>query len=183
MALNTDVKLTDSDKLLKAKEYKDKGNAAYKNGNFRQAAGSYHRAILYLKGLSSNCPDLLSSLRGIPSHETQPAMTVNMLEDAKTLTCDCHNNLAACMLKDSQPKYQRIIEHCNTALEAWPNNTKALFRKGISQYSLGDYEEALDTLERATPDPSVRKYIELCKAGIKNQDKAMAEKFKGMFKS
>ncbi|CAL1538555.1 unnamed protein product [Lymnaea stagnalis] len=181
--MNLDGKLSDGDKFLKASEYKEKGNAAYKAGDFKKAAGSYHRAILYLKGLSINCPDIVGGLTSLGKFDEAPKMSASLTEDARSLTCDCYNNLAACMLKDPEPKYQRIIEHCDRALDASPNNLKALFRKGTSQYAVGDYEEALATLEMAAPDPSVRKYIELCKAGIKKQDREMAEKFKGMFKS
>ncbi|XP_059162847.1 tetratricopeptide repeat protein 9C-like [Physella acuta] len=180
--MNFEGKMSDSDKLSKAREFKEKGNAAHKEGNFKQAAGNYHRAILYLKGLSINCPDVMAGLTGVPSEEI-PKMTANMGEDARLLTCDCYNNLAACMLKDPEPKYRRIIEHCDKALEVSPNNTKALYRKGTSLYALGDFEEALSTFEKAQPDANIKKFIDLCKKGIKKQDKEMAEKFKGMFQS
>jgi len=36
-------------KLDKALEYKDIGNSFYKEGNFKNAAKNYHKAILYLK--------------------------------------------------------------------------------------------------------------------------------------
>ncbi|BFZ11664.1 hypothetical protein BsWGS_14703 [Bradybaena similaris] len=184
--MSSDGKLTDSEKLFKAREYKEKGNAAYEGGEFSKAAGSYYRAILYLKGLSINSPDIFAGLTGDVagvSQSSTPKMSVEMEDDARTLTCECHNNLAACMLKEPTPKYERIIEHCTKALEASPNNVKALFRKGMSQYALEDYEEALKTLQRAPSDPSCLKYIELCKAGIRKHDRELAERFKNMFKS
>ena len=42
-------KMTIAEKLEKALEFKDVGNSAYKEGNFKVAAKNYHRAILYLK--------------------------------------------------------------------------------------------------------------------------------------
>uniref|UniRef100_A0A0B6XYW8 peptidylprolyl isomerase n=1 Tax=Arion vulgaris TaxID=1028688 RepID=A0A0B6XYW8_9EUPU len=185
--MDLDGKLTDQHKLSKVREFKERGNAAYKDGKFHKAAGSYHRAILYLKGLSVNCPDILGALvsegGGGASSNAAPKMSTEMIEEVRVLTCECYNNLAACMLKDSEPKYERIIQHCNTALEASPNNVKALFRKGTSQYALRDYQEALKTFEKAPPDPSIMKYTELCKAGMKMQDREMAARMKNMFKS
>ena len=42
-------KMTVGEKLEKALEFKDVGNSAYKDGNYKDAAKKYHRAILYLK--------------------------------------------------------------------------------------------------------------------------------------
>ena len=42
-------KITVAEKLEKAMEFKDVGNSAYKEGNYKVAAKNYHKAILYLK--------------------------------------------------------------------------------------------------------------------------------------
>ena len=42
-------KMTVGEKLEKALEFKDVGNTAYKEGNYKVAAKNYHKAILYLK--------------------------------------------------------------------------------------------------------------------------------------
>ena len=42
-------KMTVAEKLETALEFKDVGNSAYKEGNFKAAAKNYHKAILYLK--------------------------------------------------------------------------------------------------------------------------------------
>lgn len=42
-------KISVAQKLDKALEFKDIGNSFYKEGNFKNAARNYHRAILYLK--------------------------------------------------------------------------------------------------------------------------------------
>ena len=42
-------KQTIEEKLDKALEYKDLGNTLYKEGNYKAAAGKYHRAILFMK--------------------------------------------------------------------------------------------------------------------------------------
>ncbi|GFO07332.1 tetratricopeptide repeat protein 9c-like [Plakobranchus ocellatus] len=109
-------------------------------------------------------------------------MTPEMLEESKKLTCDCYNNLAACLLKDPEPNYERIIEYCDKALSIAASNGKALFRKGVSLYSLGKFSEALNVLKEAPPGPEVRKFMELCKAGQKQQEAELTDLYKGMFK-
>ena len=42
-------KMSVAEKLEKALEFKNVGNSAYKDGNYKDAAKKYHRAILYLK--------------------------------------------------------------------------------------------------------------------------------------
>ena len=42
-------KMSVAQKLDKALEFKDIGNSFYKEGNFKNAAKNYHKAILYLK--------------------------------------------------------------------------------------------------------------------------------------
>lgn len=179
---NHSRKLTDAEKLDKIKQYKEKGNVAYKEGNYKKAAGKYYRAILYIKGLSSNCPDM-ANLTGMPGQPAEEKMTPEVMIESKKLTCDCYNNLAACMLKEEDPKYERIVEHCDMALAVSPLNGKALFRKGVSLYSLGQFSEAFDVFKVAPQGPEVRRYSELCKKGMKQQDKELADIYKGMFKS
>ena len=43
------TKLSVGEKLEKALEFKEVGNSMYKEGNYKDAAKKYHRAILYLK--------------------------------------------------------------------------------------------------------------------------------------
>ena len=48
-ATQSSSKISVAQKLDKALEFKDIGNSFYKEGNFKNAARNYHRAILYLK--------------------------------------------------------------------------------------------------------------------------------------
>ena len=90
-------KLTDEDKLTKIREFKEKGNGAHKDGNYKKAARSYYTAILYIKGLSTNCPDM-ADLTGLSGQSAAPTaatkLSPEMMEESKKLTCDCYNNLA-----------------------------------------------------------------------------------------
>ena len=49
MAEAAPKKQTIDEKLDTALEFKDLGNKFYKEGNYKAAAGKYHRAILYMK--------------------------------------------------------------------------------------------------------------------------------------
>ena len=56
------------------------------------------------------------------------------------LKCQCHLNLAACFLKSED--YNKVTEHCTSALELEPDNLKGLFRRGQAYAKLHEYEKA-----------------------------------------
>ena len=65
-------KISVAQKLDKALEYKDIGNSFYKEGNFKNAARNYHRAILYLKGIDTDLhstPAFMQAASVDPNHE------------------------------------------------------------------------------------------------------------------
>ena len=47
-------KATIEEKLDTATAFKDEGNAHYKAQEYKAAAGKYHRAILYMKGIDND---------------------------------------------------------------------------------------------------------------------------------
>ena len=53
-------KMTVAEKLENAVQFKEKGNASYKDGDYKAAAMSYHKAILYLKVRAWTSPKLLN---------------------------------------------------------------------------------------------------------------------------
>ena len=56
-------KMTVGEKLEKALEFKDVGNTAYKEGNYKVAAKNYHKAILYLKVINFKKLEFQESLK------------------------------------------------------------------------------------------------------------------------
>ena len=51
-------KMSVAEKLENAVQFKEKGNASYKDGDYKAAAMSYHKAILYLKVRARTSPGL-----------------------------------------------------------------------------------------------------------------------------
>ncbi|KAL5008789.1 hypothetical protein ScPMuIL_014370 [Solemya velum] len=84
-------------------------------------------------------------------------------------------------------RLQEIVEYCDNVLRVLPNNTKALYRKGLSQYHLKHYDKAQDTLyhakdtEQGAKDPVIKKYIALCKKETVIQDEGMRKACQMMF--
>ena len=56
-------KMSVAEKLENAVQFKEKGNASYKDGDYKAAAMSYHKAILYLKVRARTSPGLLNFQR------------------------------------------------------------------------------------------------------------------------
>lgn len=50
------------------------------------------------------------------------------------------------MLQQEDPNYEKIIEHCDNALEVSHGNVKALYRKGVASYHLKNFDDALNLL-------------------------------------
>ncbi|ESO87701.1 hypothetical protein LOTGIDRAFT_68631, partial [Lottia gigantea] len=131
-------------RIEKAKEYKDSGNQFHKEGNLRQAIGKYHRALLQLKGIGIRKEDVLF---GMGSGDGGGNLSDEMKSDIKQIQMNCHNNLAASLLKQDSPNYEKIIEYCDQVLEGEPTNEKALFRKSTALNKLGKFDDTIRTLE------------------------------------
>ena len=63
------------------------------------------------------------------------------------LKCQCHLNLAACYLKSED--YNKVTEHCTSALELEPENVKGLFRRGQAYAKLHEYDKAKQDFTKA----------------------------------
>jgi len=59
----------------------------------------------------------------------------------------CH--ISACLLKQPDPNYDKILEYCGKVIEVDPTNVKAYFRSGLALYNLKNYEDALHSFETA----------------------------------
>ncbi|KAH9604553.1 hypothetical protein KSS87_015929 [Heliosperma pusillum] len=92
----------------------------------------------------------------------------------------CHLNMAACFIKLKQ--YDNAIMQCSTVLAEEENNVKALYRRGKAKAELGQIDPAREDLLKA------RKYAPDDKAIVKElrllaeQDKAIYQKQKEMYK-
>ena len=81
---------TNSEKLSRAKELKDVGNALFKSGETKNAVKKYHHALMYIKGISSS--DL--GIPGLPSDLMDEKVTEEERKMGDELTALIHNNIA-----------------------------------------------------------------------------------------
>lgn len=114
------------EKLDWALEMKDQANALYTSSKFDDAAKLYNDCLVAL--------DLEGS-------EEEKA------EVATRLQLPVCTNLAACMIE--MGRYGRCIEICNLALSVDSQCPKALYRRGLAHYRLGDHSSARPDFEAA----------------------------------
>lgn len=111
MASNVDMnpldeasgKLSVSDKLTEAKKLKASGNEKYKSKLFKQAIGSYHRALLYLRGVCQTTGSKPGGLVDMLMETNSPTVSPEMQADVTALQLDCYNNLAGDMFAVTLP--------------------------------------------------------------------------------
>ncbi|KAM4018047.1 tetratricopeptide repeat protein 9C [Anomaloglossus baeobatrachus] len=167
-------------RLSQAGLYKSQGNTCYSEHRIREAVSLYHRALLQLRSLD---PSLLNPLAGLGPSTVE--LTSQQLETLKNLQADCYNNLAACLLQNDPPKYERVYECSLQTLKIQPDNVKALYRAGVSSYHLQDYATAHSYLRKAAAqqpkDTNIRRYIELVDAAITASREKEKQRYQGMF--
>lgn len=121
------VKNMDRDqKLHWAIGLKDEANRFYQNLNFEEAARLYSDCLVAL------------------DFEGDAQSTKEVREKLQLPVC---TNLAACTIE--MGKYERCIEICDIALEVDPKCPKALYRRGLAHYRLGDHMSARPDFEAA----------------------------------
>ncbi|XP_071974541.1 tetratricopeptide repeat protein 9C isoform X2 [Engystomops pustulosus] len=171
---------TVEERLLQANLFKSQGNACYSEHRIREAVSLYHRALLQLRSLD---PSLLTPLPGLGP--TTAELTPQQMETLKNLQADCYNNLAACLLQNQPPKYERVYECSLQALKIQPHNVKALYRAGVSSYHLKDYSTAHSYLTKAASqqpkDANIRRYLQLADSAISESRAKEKQRYQGMF--
>eukprot|EP00933_Yihiella_yeosuensis_P029476 TRINITY_DN23121_c0_g1_i1.p1 TRINITY_DN23121_c0_g1~~TRINITY_DN23121_c0_g1_i1.p1 ORF type:complete len:377 (+),score=103.59 TRINITY_DN23121_c0_g1_i1:56-1132(+) len=118
--------MTQKEKLEWALQLKATGNEFYNNNKFEEAAKLYNDCLVAL------------DFEGSPEEN---------LEVQQKLQLPVCTNLAACLIE--MGSYQRCAELCDMALAADPKAAKALYRKGLALYRLGNHKEARPNFEKA----------------------------------
>ncbi|XP_050723151.1 tetratricopeptide repeat protein 9C-like [Eriocheir sinensis] len=168
------------EKLVKAKEFKVKGNEHFKQQQVKKAIKSYHSGLLYLKGINQ---DLNPNKLLVPT-EPPPTITKEAKAEVDSLSADLHNNIAACLLKLEPVKYERVVECCQEVTELQPNNVKGWYRLGLAHHNLRNFDAAKDALKAANQiaegqDMAVRKLMVAVDQELKREN----QKFNDMFKN
>ena len=107
--------------------FKEKGNAYFKQGNYKVAMQKYGKAVKYL--------------------EFDQKYTEEEKRAAKKVKMACWNNEAQCGLKTKA--YDGAKKSCNKVLAMDSQNIKALYRRAQSYIATKDYIEASTDLKNA----------------------------------
>ena len=103
---------------------------------------------------------------------------IKLIKEVEILTCI---NLAHVYIKLEQ--YHYAIKYASQALEKDPENTKALFRKGIAYTKVGELERAKQCLDDvARIDPSMQAVSQKALQEVKNIEMRNKEKEKEISK-
>ena len=119
------AELTIPEKIAKATESKDKGNTDFKASSFEKAQKSYQAGLKYL--------------------ETTFGADAEDGEIIKNLKVSLHSNLAAVQLKLNEAA--AALKNCQAVLDIESSHPKALYRLVQAQSLLGQYDEAIKSLE------------------------------------
>lgn len=118
--------LSRKEKMHWALDLKDQANRLYADSNFEEAAQLYNDCLVAL------------DLEGTEEENA---------EVATKLQLPICTNLAACLIE--MGKHVECIDMCNIALSVDATAPKALYRRGLARYRLGDYAAARPDLEAA----------------------------------
>ncbi|KIK10190.1 hypothetical protein K443DRAFT_670815 [Laccaria amethystina LaAM-08-1] len=130
-------------KLATAKQKKEAGDQAFKNGNVKDALRSYHESLMFLVGLDKNA---LQSVGMVPKPTSgDPVSDAKEKTEVDEIVEKIYANMAACHMKNEN--WKRVVETADKALAKNENNYKAMFRKGKALGEQGFFEKSVKILE------------------------------------
>eukprot|EP00656_Telonema_subtile_P057880 TRINITY_DN9631_c0_g1_i1.p1 TRINITY_DN9631_c0_g1~~TRINITY_DN9631_c0_g1_i1.p1 ORF type:complete len:513 (-),score=170.59 TRINITY_DN9631_c0_g1_i1:157-1695(-) len=156
-------KLSVAEKIEAALNDKAAGTAHFKKGEFFEAKQAYERAMDWVETLNDETPQ--------------------QKQQVAELNTGCLLNQALMMQKLEM--WGESIAPCNKVLKDDPDNSKALYRRGVSESSFGMLEEAKKTLLQAAKlspqDAGIRKALKEVKASLVASLKEQSKTFGGLF--
>ena len=155
--------LEPDEKLERAERHKEKGTEIYQANNLEFSLKRFKVALSYLDSIDCKGRSTSDSIR----------------KRTKTLTSQCHLNLAAGYLK--MENFQAVIDHCNIALDLDPDNVKGLFRRGQAYTRLNMYSEAKLDIEKALKLDSSNKAVASQLRTIEGKMKEERKMYQKMF--
>lgn len=151
-------KMDDEERMNQAKLFKDKGTQYFQVSKFRLALKMYEKSLSFLS----------SSIDSDESKKSQLAVYLN-----KAL---CHQKLN---------EFDEAKDACNEALNIDKANVKALYRRGQSRLSLGDFEKALvdfNAVREIEPENKAAiNQVTICKQKMKHYNDQQKKVFANMF--
>lgn len=172
--------------LREGEKYKDKGNIAFKKGDFKKASIMYARVFAYTNGLIEPNSPMTQYATGGNAGNTY-IMTSEELKICHSLKAVASANLSA--THDKLGNIDKSLEYCDKALALDPNSIKCLWRKGKLLIDLKRFEQAKIVLLRANElDPNnevvktelsrfKKEYLVWCDEGKKKLSAAFSASF------
>ncbi|KAF9446601.1 TPR-like protein [Macrolepiota fuliginosa MF-IS2] len=170
-------------KLTTARQKKDVGDQAFKQGDTKEGTYYYHQALMYVLGIDKSG---LQSL-GITS---PPTSASDATKDPKTkektevdeIVEKIYANMSACHIKNQN--WKRAVETADKALSKNEENYKAMFRKAKALGEQGFFEKASKILEdlksKSSADaPAASAELARLKAIDDERERAHKHKMKG----
>jgi len=127
-----------TDKMQWALDLKEKANEFYMARNFEEAAKLYNDCLVAL------------------DFEGSPEENATIAAKLQLPVC---TNLAACMIEIGS--YMRVVEICDLALSVDSGCPKALYRRGLARYRMGDHAQAFPDLEAALSQIHERRGVKM----------------------
>ncbi|KAI9201946.1 uncharacterized protein BJ171DRAFT_515997 [Polychytrium aggregatum] len=173
--MTADSSLSIQDKIARAKEHKEAGNAAFKAGDIQSALRSYHTANLFITGLDSGRYGAL-----MPNKEK---LSDGFRAEIEAIQVSCHSNIAACHFK--RQNWTKVIASCDKVLSMDENNAKAYYRRGAALLNEGNLDRAEEDLRKALSlspkDSAVVQELHRLREEQKKAEEKQKKEFAGMF--
>lgn len=160
-----DQEIDDNEKMEILKTIKEAGNQLYRSGNFEKSARKYKKTTRYYSFFKEH----------LNNEKEKKAFDKLQM---KNLT-----NLAATELK--LEKFDDVIFSTNAATKIDPKNAKALYRRGLANVELKNYEQALEDLKKAHKlvpgQRAIAKQVEKAKKYLFDYQAVEKVKYRKMF--
>lgn len=157
-----DYSIATEDEILSNVNFKcSRGNDLFQKKDYERALNSYCKGRTMLE-------------RYLTEQHLEPTKAI------KDIQVRCWNNLAAAALK--MDENLEALKACQSVLECDPNNVKALYRRGKVASTMGDYDLAIDSFQKAISIDPDAKFIQAeLQSVVKKKNKSIEDE-KALYK-
>ncbi|KAG5646945.1 hypothetical protein DXG03_001668 [Asterophora parasitica] len=145
MSFQEPLQSATAQKIETARQKKDKGDQAYKQGDTKGALMPYHEALMFLKGLDKNALESIGVGSSAPPPKDKDGKEIKEKTEVDELIEKIYANMSACHLKNEN--WKRVVATADQVLSKNETHYKVLYRKGKALGELGFHEKAVKILE------------------------------------
>ncbi|KAJ9455953.1 UPF0528 protein Y75B8A.31 [Diplonema papillatum] len=176
-----------AEKIAEARAAKDRGNARAREGACKRACVEYKTALIWLKALTDDGSGgddqgmgMIADQAMKKKDDALPKLPADVQEGV-ALKLSIQNNLAQMRLKLED--WEGAKAYANAVIDAEPDNTKALFRRGQAFLNLKFFDDALRDFDKVgeTLPKLVAPYMQSIQQGLKKQTEKEKKAYSGMF--